>query len=241
MAATRRPRAAGELTPKGEQTRQRIVIAAAQVMFDRSVAETTIEDVRAAAGVSSSQVYHYFTDKKALVQAVIEYQDQTIVGGQEPMLVSLDSLEGLSAWRDFLIAHQEQLGCRGGCPIGSLGSELAETDNDARVRVAASFRRWEGAIRSGLRGMQARGELGSADPDALALATLAALQGGLLLTQMQRSTTPLATALDAMLMLIAHEAARPTEAPHPGVGCPRALSARPAVSARQVTVNRPRR
>jgi hypothetical protein len=55
--------------------------------------------------------------------------------------------------------------------------------------------------------MQARGELGRADPDELALATLAALQGGLLLTQLQRSTKPLDTALDAMLALIAHEAA----------------------------------
>jgi hypothetical protein len=66
--------------------------------------------------------------------------------------------------------------------------------------------------------MQARGEWGSADPDELALATLAALQGGLLLTQMQRSTRPLATALDAMLTLIAHEVARPAEGLHPGAG-----------------------
>jgi AcrR family transcriptional regulator len=207
MAPVKRRRAPGGLTPKGEQTRQRIVAAAAQLMFDGSVSVTTIEDVRVAAGVSSSQVYHYFKDKKALVQAVIEYHEETIVGGQEPMLVTLDSLEGLRAWRDFLVRHQEELGCRGGCPIGSLGSELAEADTDARERVAASFRRWEGAIRSGLRGMQARGELGRADPDELALATLAALQGGLLLTQMQRSTRPLETALDAMLALIAREAA----------------------------------
>ena len=45
------------------------------------------------------------------------------------------------------------------------------------------------------------------DPDELALATLAALQGGLLLTQIQRSTKPLQTALDAVLALIAYEAA----------------------------------
>ena len=67
-------RAPGRLTPKGEGTRRRIVAAAAQLMFDGGVAGTTIEDVRAAAGVSSSQVYHYFKDKKALVEAVSEYQ-----------------------------------------------------------------------------------------------------------------------------------------------------------------------
>ena len=92
------------------------------------------------------------------------------------------------------------------CPVGSLGSELAAADTDARARVAASFRRWEGAVGSGLHGMQARGELGRAGPDELALATLAALQGGLL-TRMQRSAKPLGTALDAMLALIVYEAA----------------------------------
>jgi TetR/AcrR family transcriptional repressor of nem operon len=103
----------------------------------------------------------------------------------------------------------------GGCPIGSLGSELAEadtdtdtdTDTDARAGVAASFHRWEGTVGSGLDGMQARGELGRADPDELALAGLAALQGGLLLTQVQRSAKPPGTALDAMLALTVHEAA----------------------------------
>ncbi|HEV2260271.1 MAG TPA: hypothetical protein VGS06_44765 [Streptosporangiaceae bacterium] len=48
--------------------------------------------------------------------------------------------------------------------------------------------------------MHARGDLpASVDPDDLALATLAALQGGLLLAQVQRDTRPLEVALDAML------------------------------------------
>ncbi len=48
--------------------------------------------------------------------------------------------------------------------------------------------------------MHARGDLpAEVDPDDLALATLAALQGGLLLTQIQRQTKPLEVALDAML------------------------------------------
>lgn len=66
--------------------------------------------------------------------------------------------------------------------------------------MAASFSRWEAGIRNGLRAMHARGELRTdAAPDNLALATLAALQGGLLLTQIQRQTRPLEVALDAML------------------------------------------
>jgi TetR/AcrR family transcriptional regulator, transcriptional repressor for nem operon len=192
-----------KLTAKGSQTRQRIIVAAAELMFEQGVAGTTTEQVRVAAGVSSSQIYHYFADKQALVLAVIEYQNETIVGGQEPMLATLDTMDGLRAWADFLVEHQRQLHCRGGCPIGSLGSELAEVDPEARVAVATAFKRWEVGIRGGLRAMHDRRELAAdVSPDALATSLLAGLQGALLLTQLQRNTAPLRTTLDVGLAYI---------------------------------------
>jgi TetR/AcrR family transcriptional repressor of nem operon len=192
-----------KLTAKGSQTRRRIIVAAAELMFAQGVAGTTTEQVRAAAEVSSSQIYHYFADKQTLVLAVIEYQNETIVGGQEPMLATLDTMDGLRAWADLLVEHQRQLHCHGGCPIGSLGSELAEVDPEARVAVATAFKRWEVGIRGGLRAMHDRGELAAeVNPDALATSLLAGLQGGLLLTQLQRDTAPLRTTLDVSLAYV---------------------------------------
>lgn len=121
--------------------------------------------------------------------------------GREPLLAIR---AGLRAWRDWVIEYQREHDCSGGCPIGSLGSELAETDPEARAQVAEGFKRWEATIQSGLREMHARGRLTpDADPDTLALALLAALQGGLLLTQIKRDIKPLEAALDAMLELVA--------------------------------------
>jgi TetR/AcrR family transcriptional repressor of nem operon len=188
------------LTRKGQATRDRIVAAASGLMFERGVAGTSTDDVRAAAGVSTSQIYHYFSDKRTLVLAVIAHQTEAVLTTQEPLLSSLDSLEALRAWRDFLVALQQGHGCRGGCPIGSLGSELADVDDEARRAVATGYARWEGSIRSGLHAMRDRGDLRpDADPDQLALATLTALQGGLLLTQIRRDTVALEAALDSMI------------------------------------------
>lgn len=190
------------LTPKGHETRQRIVDAAARLIFEKGVAHTTIEDVRAAADVSSSQLYHYFDDKPALVRAVIDHQADILVSNQARF--DLSDLKGLREWRDWVVALQRSTGCRGGCPIGSLGSELAESEDLARTHVAEGFTRWEIELRRGLREMQASGRLApEANPDALALALLTALQGGLLLTQIQRDTAPLEAVLDSMLELIA--------------------------------------
>ena len=186
------------LTRKGEQTRLRIVEAAARLMYDQGVSEATLEEVRAAAGVSGSQVYHYFADKQELLLAVIAFQTEQVLSLQHEYFAELDTMTGLRRWRDGLVEYQKRLQCRGGCPIGSLGSEVAENNPEARLAVASGFLRWEAAIRRGLRAMHERNEL-DADPDRLAMALLAALQGGLLLTQIQRRVDPLEIALDTML------------------------------------------
>lgn len=188
------------LTPKGQATKERIVAAAARLIHERGVARTSTEDVRHAAGVSSSQLYHYFTDKMRLVHAVIEYQTSAVLGAQGEFLGHLDSMQALRAWRDRLVEIQRGLSCEGGCPLGTLAVELAETDPGARRELGGAFDQWEDGIRSGLRAMRAAGELRpEADPDRLATAVLAAVQGGLLLTQVRRDTAPLEAALDAIL------------------------------------------
>jgi TetR/AcrR family transcriptional regulator, transcriptional repressor for nem operon len=195
---------APRLTKKGAETRGRIVTAAAELIFERGVAGTGLEDIKERAGVSSSQLYHYFADKQALVHAVIAQQSDAIIAAQEPLLGKLDSLDALRAWRDQAVAIQRQLECKGGCPIGTLAGELAETDPDARADIAAGFARWEGAIAQGIEAMHERGELpASVDPDRLALALLAAHQGGLVLTQVRRDPAPLEAALDAMIEHVA--------------------------------------
>jgi TetR/AcrR family transcriptional regulator, transcriptional repressor for nem operon len=85
-------------------------------------------------------------------------------------------------------------------PIGSLAGQLAERDEGARLQLVDGFDRWEAAIRDGLETMAVRGELRpDADPAVLAQRTLAAIQGGLLLTQVRRDPAQLRSALDGAL------------------------------------------
>ena len=189
-----------KLTPKGRATRERIVAAAAELMSQRGVARTTIEDIQEAAAVSTSQMYHYFADKGDLVAAVIDFQTDRVLAVQHMGLDRLECLEDLRRWRDIMVDLMRRLGCVGGCPIGSLANDLAETDPLARAQVARSFVRWETMIRDGFKAIAARGELpDGTEVDNLALAMLAAIQGGLLLSQVRRDTTPLEAAVDTMI------------------------------------------
>jgi TetR/AcrR family transcriptional regulator, transcriptional repressor for nem operon len=187
-------------TPKGERTRGRIVDAAARLIHERGVAATTLEDIRSAAGVSGSQLSHYFAGKDELVQAVIDRQAETITANQRH--ADLSSPEGLRTWRNMVIAEARSSQGEGGCPLGSLGGQLAENDPRARDLIAAGFGQWSAAIAHGLRRLHAAGHLpDGTDPDDLAVTLLAVLQGGLLLAQVQRDIRPLETAVDTLLGL----------------------------------------
>lgn len=204
----------GRLTPKGRATRERIVEAAAGLMFRQGVAGTSIDDVRKATGVSGSQMTHYFRDKRSLVRAVIAWQADAVIGlHRQAPLDGLDTFEALDLWAEMNIARQRELRCEGGCSFGSLAGELAETDTETRADLAAGFTRWEALFRDGLQAMRDRGDLRpDADPAQLAAGLLASLQGGMLLTQTTREIRHLQAALKTALDHIRSYATQATAA-----------------------------
>jgi AcrR family transcriptional regulator len=190
-----------ELTAKGRATRARILAVAADLVLRQGVAGTQIEDVRKAAGVSGSQMTHYFRDKRTLIKAVIAWQaDRMLRLHQTPELGELDSFAAWRRWADLVVERQTARGFQGGCDFGSLAGQLAESDAETRADLAAGYERWLELFRRGLATMRARGDLREgADPDALAQSLLAALQGGLLLSQTLRRADPLRNSLAAAL------------------------------------------
>jgi TetR/AcrR family transcriptional repressor of nem operon len=187
-------------TARGRETRERIIRAAAELVAERGVAGTSLDDVRARAHASKSQLYHYFADRDDLMRAVAGAVCDDVLGGQAEMFARLDTIDGLRSWTNALVTLQQTRHAKGGCPIGSLAGQIAEHDDGARLALADGLDRWESAIRDGLERMAARGELRpDANPDALAQRTLAAVQGGLLLTQIRRDPNQLRTTLDGAL------------------------------------------
>lgn len=185
-------------TAKGRATRQRIVGAAARLVSEHGVAAVSLDDVQTAAGVSRSQVYHYFTDKSDLVHGVIAATTDAVLGAQDDLFADLGSWEGIDRWFAALVFLQKNNHARGGCPIGSLAGQLAERDPAARAAIADGLDRWQHHLVTGLQRLKADGELSdSADPVVLATATMACMQGGLLLTQVHRDAKQLRIALDA--------------------------------------------
>jgi TetR/AcrR family transcriptional regulator, transcriptional repressor for nem operon len=190
-------------TARGRMTRARIVQAAAELVAEGGAAAMSLDEVGARANASRSQLYHYFEDRDDLIRAVIDATTNTVLAAQDELLSDLDSWDGIDRWFAALNAIQLQCEARGGCPIGSLVGQLAERDPLARAALADGFDRWEGRLRDGLERMRSDGFLvPAADPSQLATATMALLQGGLLLAQVRRDPEQLRIALNAARSLL---------------------------------------
>jgi TetR/AcrR family transcriptional regulator, transcriptional repressor for nem operon len=188
------------LTTKGEATRAHIVRTAAELIYAKGVQNTSNDDVRKAAGVSGSQLSHYFPDKRSMVRAVISYRADALVGlHREAPLGELDRVAALHAWAQSYLNRDDDV-LAGGCAFGSLVAEVMKSDLELHDDIAEGFERWTEMFRRGLTAMKESGLLRKdADPDRLAHVFMAAYQGGMLLAQGARDEAPLRDALNGAL------------------------------------------
>ncbi|WP_231982276.1 TetR/AcrR family transcriptional regulator [Mycobacterium sp. E2327] len=192
---------AGEsrLTRKGIATRARIIDAAARLMFERGVANTSIEQVRRRAGVGGSQISHYFSDKRDLTRHVIAARrDDVRAFHTRPSLGALDSFDALQAWADAVAADIDTVYRVGGCVYGSLAGELIDADDEMHDDLSAGYDLWIGLFQAGLTAMRDRGELRpDADPRHLATSLVVAHQGGATVTYATGDPEPMRAAVFA--------------------------------------------
>jgi len=186
-------------TDKGLEIRAHIIDVAARLMFEQGIAATSLKDLRDSAGVSGSQLTHYFQDKRDLTRHVIwARRDDVLAFHTQRRLGDLDSIGALQSWAEACAAQAKSVYRRGGCVYGSLAGELLEADDRVLDELAAGYGQWLDVFRRGLTTMFERGELRpDADPRHLAVALVAAHQGGTMVTFTTGDAEPARAAVTA--------------------------------------------
>jgi len=186
-------------TGRGRASRERIVQSAAELFAERGVAATSLDDVLAAAGAGKGQLYHYFSNRDELVAAAVAQRCTEVLAGLTQSLGSVTSLAELEQALAGFTAGFEQMGLPG-CPIGTLASEVAGRNEEARKHAAAGFDGWEQLLADALGRLRERGELQADAPvGQLATVLLASIEGGLLLSQTRKDVASLRVAVAAGL------------------------------------------
>jgi len=185
-------------TARGRATKEHIVDVAAGLMHLQGVDATSLDQVLAESGAGKSQMYHYFSNKRDLVAAVLRRQLERVLAEQRR--VDVATWGGIEGWLEAMLGAHEDRGFRGGCPLGSLVAEVVDRDDRLRMIAAGAFSQWEDGLATGLAALQERGELRpDADPWRLAGEAMATIQGGYLLSTMRRDAEPMRRAVDVIL------------------------------------------
>jgi AcrR family transcriptional regulator len=150
--------------------RDRLVAGACLVLYEQGVERATISDIAGAADVPVGNVYYYFKTKDEIVGAVIDAHAAEIRDRLAALERHRTPKARLKAFVQML-GEQSETAAQGGCPHGSLCSELARRDGSLAVLGAD-------LIRLPIAWTEAQfGALGRRDAHELAVALIASYQG----------------------------------------------------------------
>jgi TetR/AcrR family transcriptional repressor of nem operon len=167
--------------------RERVLEAARTLMEEKGFKNASLNDILAAAGVSSSNFYYHWKSKEDLG---LEMVKKFTEGLEEHVIknILLDRARSpIGRLRGYLDFHREKLeshGCTRGCPFGKLASELSEEDPRFRELLESVFAKVKEALRECIREGIEKGELRRGiDPGSASTLVLGTVQGLMLVAK----------------------------------------------------------
>jgi AcrR family transcriptional regulator len=91
-----------------EQTRRRLLEAAARLFGEKGFRATSVDDIAEAAGFSKGALYYNFETKDQLFEALVEEHIDVMVGGLEEALADVRTIEDKLAAVQHALASEER-------------------------------------------------------------------------------------------------------------------------------------
>lgn len=175
---------------EAKQTRDGIIAAATRLMQIKGYHATSLDDVLTETDVGKGTFYHYFASKEDLGYAILEgIVARFLAHTLEPCFSDPEGrpLSQIRRFLDRVVETQRAVNCVGGCPLGNLASELSDVHEGFRARLAAVFSAWRARLTQALHEAQRHGDVTeSCRPEAVAHFLVAALEGAILMTKLNK-------------------------------------------------------
>jgi TetR/AcrR family transcriptional regulator, transcriptional repressor for nem operon len=177
--------------PKPTDTRTRILEAALDLFHARGVSATGLDLILEVSGAGKGQFYHYFRSKDDLVLQVMRHFRGKLASGAIPLKQELSTWKDLEEWFGFFLKAQAEAGCERNCPVATMAGELTDASGPLRDEACALFAGARDPLARLFTELRAKGRLKrSVDPQALADFCFAVMQGGLLVSKIERRIEP---------------------------------------------------
>jgi TetR/AcrR family transcriptional repressor of nem operon len=176
---------------KGEQTRKRIVEAAAPIFNKRGYEGSSLNDLMEATGLKKGGIYRHFSSKEELAAEAFDY---TWEAAWNARLLRVDEkangIEKLKQLVANFVDHRSPVA--GGCPILNTAIDADDGNSVLRAHVLKALRSWVARLQAIVKQAQMRGEAGDGvDPKAVATLIVASLEGALMMSRLERNDEPL--------------------------------------------------
>lgn len=175
-------------------TRELLIRQGIELLTQRGISATALDEVLKAVGVPKGSFYHYFPSKDAFVMAVLDSYAVYLLRKLERQLgnPALAPLARLQSFVAEACAGVERFDFSRGCLVGNLGQEVSCLDPALQVRVEEVFQRWEARLASCLNEALEAGEIPvDSDCAALAHAFWIGWEGAIQRARLMRSTEPM--------------------------------------------------
>jgi AcrR family transcriptional regulator len=189
------------------------VKVAAELILRDGLSALSMDALRKAASVSGSQLTHYFTDKRALIRAIVARQINVVLDfHRQPNLRALDTFDDFERWIDLNMRYLRRIGYSGTPTYHALAGQLGKSDTATRETLAAGYLQWIELLQRAIQRMRDHGVVvADADPRKLALVIVSAHQGGATLSFTYREEWPHADAARFAVNYLRMFAADPAE------------------------------
>lgn len=179
---------------KKENTRIKILDAAAELIHRKGFNHTGIQEILEAAAVPKGSFYFYFKSKEDLGLALVDHFAESI-GARARSCFEDESMPPLDRLRSFFqaaCARHEAEGFQKGCPIGNLCQEMSDLSTGFRQKLESVMQRTAAGVAGLLRQAKDAGDLPARlEPEETARFIISSWQGALLTMKVEKSVEPL--------------------------------------------------
>ena len=197
----------GKLMTKGEQTRRKIVEAAAPIFNKCGYEGSSLNDLMEATGLKKGGIYRHFSSKEELAAEAFDY---TWDAAWNARLLHVDEkangIEKLKQLIANFVDHRAPVA--GGCPILNTAIDADDGNPVLRARAAKALRSWLTRLQTIVEQAQERGETRpGVDPKGVATLIVASLEGALMMSRLQRNDEALRRVQSHLSLYLENEVA----------------------------------
>lgn len=175
-------------------TKEKILATGAEIVLKKGFNHTGIQELLNAADIPKGSFYFYFGSKEAFGIELIDYYSRFIhenVSEYIRQMGATSALEQLRLMFEWAFKVLSKNDYKGGCPIGNLSLEMADINENFRIKLSETINGTRHHISTLLEKAKADKEIdASVDIGTLSEFLFSSWEGTLLLMKVMKTTTP---------------------------------------------------